>query len=546
MRTRAHAAAKLAFVVAVLFISSFLSNSALAADEVCTAQDVWNLVGCNAGDSSCKIDTPIDVAHDCTLDFGSQAIEVNANIGTVGFNETFTILAGSLAISGKEVAAKGKSGFDGGSIYISVDGLFSMGGIGASVNVDGGDDGGVIEINAGDVSVGGGSITANAGGSDWDGGIIRIRATTGDVFLDAAVRAKSSEGVSATGGVIEISGHDITVKKILDAKGDAGGGTEVKIVATGDLTLSGNVDTSGGTALEDEDAFGGSGGDIKLYSDGDLRVSGSLTAHGGNPDGFGGNVELFSGGLLELDGPIDADGVGSDSVGGNVELRAETTLTVKKNITANAPETGGSFGGSIKMVSNGNLTIESNSNVRANAGYFAGDILLDSASQVLIDGKLEAKDTNGADSTQTGSSEGIIDIQGCSVTVNGILDVRGLQDFAGDNTIRAKDIVIGNNAKLFATDCGASAGSSCNHFITHPEGSIQNDGLVDPAADTATDNDFLPCCGNGVPETTLGEVCDDGNRAFCDSCGAACQPEDTPACGGNECFSGVCDPENRL
>jgi cysteine-rich repeat protein len=68
---------------------------------------------------------------------------------------------------------------------------------------------------------------------------------------------------------------------------------------------------------------------------------------------------------------------------------------------------------------------------------------------------------------------------------------------------------------------GGTCSAACSHTaITVP---VTGDGCCPPGANSLTDGDCAPVCGNGIVEA--GEMCDDGNTTSGDGCSSTCQIE---------------------
>jgi cysteine-rich repeat protein len=198
----------------------------------------------------------------------------------------------------------------------------------------------------------------------------------------------------------------------------------------------------------------------------------------------------------------------------------------------------GDLGGDVTFLVDGSLTIAPGVVVQVNGGAAAGEILsLSSPGALVVAGTLAAHGNNGG-------RGGTIDLgPHCRATVSGALDARGSgAGSGGDNAIEAGAISITETGVMRATPC-QTAGCGNRLTLAAGEPSIAPGATVDPAATVASSPDTLPCCGDGALDP--GEVCDDGNRAYCDGCDRACAVEPQPACpgGGTPCVSTHCDPD---
>jgi cysteine-rich repeat protein len=241
---------------------------------------------------------------------------------------------------------------------------------------------------------------------------------------------------------------------------------------------------------------------------------------------------------VRLDDAITTSGTGTESDAGDVTIDAGTFVAIDANVNADASG-GDGGGGGIDIEAVGDLTIAAGVDLKSSGGSSgAGDVLLASRSAVHVAGSIDATARNGAPG-------GNISIEGCSVTIDGVLDAQATGGAtAGANTFTTSAFVVGPSAQLLATPA-----------LTPPEGFTSTNGLrlraglpsiagtatIDPDLETHLDPTLTPCCGNGSLDA--GELCDDGNRLACDGCNDVCTPEPPCPPDGNPCTLD-CDPDD--
>lgn len=243
---------------------------------------------------------------------------------------------------------------------------------------------------------------------------IRIE-TTQDILIQRSgqTRARIEVQGRTSAGLIELTGRNVDLAGELRADGttiDASGG-EVEIAAAGALTMTGDINASGGLA--------GSGGSVGITTGGALVASG-IDVSGGSDGGF---LTLTSGGALTTTGVLNASGTAGESAGGDVTLDAEGTVVIGARIAAQGTGslTGGGIGGDVTISADGNVLV--NERIETFAGGPDGE-----AGFINI--------TAGADLTQTqpiaahgpgpNAGAGEIDlVAGAVLNLNALVDVHG-------------------------------------------------------------------------------------------------------------------------
>jgi len=201
-----------------------------------------------------------------------------------------------------------------GRLHVEVDGAAGSPdapAIAQTGTLDAGDEGSV-SFTTGDVY----SLAVNHEGITR-GGRIELRAATG-LLQVAGLLDASDTTPGGTGGEISVTGGQVALLgALLDASGDAGGGT---IRVGGDLRGQGSLPNAtrtyvdGESVLRADAATSGDGGTVIVYADEATAFHGAISARGGAEGGDGGFAEisgavfLFSGGDVDLRAVQGANG----------------------------------------------------------------------------------------------------------------------------------------------------------------------------------------------------------------------------------------------
>ena len=342
-------------------VALVLALSARASVAICPpAQSIGTVFGCPGATQACVIGTNVDIDDGCTLDFGNRPVTLQSRMRTIGpagiGAGTMTIRARSFTIAqsgliqGVETDPQGTQGFGGMVTIVTAEDFVVQGALQGGVgmiDVTGGREGGVIDIDAGrDVFVSGRLKADGAGGSDLaSGGSVEIRGRR-NVRIDGFGRISvTGENDGAGGGDIDISaGGNLEVFSRLLATGADGGAvdssagslariTDIESVGEGDagcggclniqansVEISGWVRSDGTTGTFES---GGSGGFICVGANfGNLTLTGTgkITADGAKPDGAGGEIALEGQGDAMIAGQITATGPAGETCGGGICL----------------------------------------------------------------------------------------------------------------------------------------------------------------------------------------------------------------------------------
>jgi len=387
--------------------------------------------------------------------------------------------------------------------------------------------------------------TVNLAGTtaDSDGGELSADATNGSVLVAAKVTATSG-GLSTGGDVSLYAGLDVTISDEIDMTGGdydggtididagrdvaigrsllansgagAGFGGEFLIVAGRDLTITGvsaanktGLETSGRANLFNEAGDGGSQ-DLSAERNLTMNVNTRIISNGAAPDAVGGDIVLDASGNFVFNGDITAKALGANGGGGTLEGYGGGTLSV--GTTGIIDLTGGSdAGGDLQLYSTNNLTFAGLANLGASNGGSAGSIFVDSDDgDATVSGVLRASQGNGGD----------IDVSACRVTLTatGQID-SGLS--TGANSITARESMKLLSGSLMKTGAGGTNTLIYRTAAKPP----QISGTVSPTATQVVNGLLSPCpvCGNS--ELDGGETCEDGNTVNGDGCNSQCQNE---------------------
>ena len=185
-------------------------------------------------------------------------------------------------------------------------------------------------VNTGTISAAGADVSMAVGDvyslailnqGDVNGGRISLSGGAGDVRISGSLIAgKTTAG--GTGGLVEIVGARISVTDaLIDASGDAGGGT---VHIGGDYQGGGDLSTATTTLIGPDvrihaDAISaGDGGEVVVWADGFTRFDGRISARGGSVAGDGGRAEVSGKETLVFRGDVDLRAPAGE--GGNLLL----------------------------------------------------------------------------------------------------------------------------------------------------------------------------------------------------------------------------------
>jgi cysteine-rich repeat protein len=505
---------------------------------VCTAGDIAaSDPGCPA-QGACTITRDVDIAGNCTLDFGTRDVAVGENHKiTVVSGGALTIQAGSFTmlpgafIDGRVHAAAEDAGAGSISVQTTGDVVLQRRGVRrARIDVSGSFAPGTIDITAGGSVDVRGPLTARG-----DGGYVAIEAA-GTVDLHDLVDVTSPYA----GNVMEIeAGNDVIVRGLR-----ANGGAEVSIAAGRNVQILGAIRLRGAVDEPGSDSYGGL---LSICTErGDLSIAAPITADALS-HGAGGSLQFDVGGAINIaaGGHLSVRSFGNFELG-EVAMYAGASITTAARIDA----TGDANGGVVFLQAGGDITLRAPLDTSGyGSGGIAGSIQLYAGQSGSIGGV-----GNGAlliDSTvQADGGEMARDIilEGCDVTVTqrGFVSSRAVGSGGPITTTAHASLHLDGvvTAKAFRSSTAAEDGQIS---FTFPEnqpptfgarGTVRPEPKLLPSPYDPVYFAACPTCGNGAVEGA--EECDDGNLTDCDGCDSNCTPSST--CGnGIRCGAEQCD-----
>jgi hypothetical protein len=283
-------------------------------------------------------------------------------------------LASDVFVNSGQLHADGLSG---GQVIISARNILYAGAITADGSGKG--DGGAVRIAFASSYIDTvAAVTSANGGAAGHGGELTVDGgAAGRLFSSGVFHATGS-----VGGSVGLFGREVVLDgTTVDASGEADGGaiqiggsslrTDFKSVSLQephtDVVNSETATVTGASTLRANALSKGDGGRVMVWSDQDTHFGGSVSARGGPTGGAGGFIEVSSKGALTYGGSADA---------GAPAGKAGTLLLDPKNLIISAapagiapqydlidphPTAGGGFGGSVTVLSNGNVVV-TNSN----------------------------------------------------------------------------------------------------------------------------------------------------------------------------------------
>jgi hypothetical protein len=263
-------------------------------------------------------------AADFTLDGGK--IELPSNPDDYG-GELEIVVAGAFTMQGlaPRIAVDGSGGagdvtIHAGSVSLAAGTISANGGKGEDCG-----DAGIIEIDAsaGPIRVEN-VLRARTPGHDCDGGDIELAAPS--ILVSGIIDARGGAEADFTAVDLEALDGDLTVTEGAKIRIDGTGQEEgfggaaggALLFATGDIVMAGTI--SGRAA-----GVYGSGGGVFIQADGSVDLSGSARLG----SGFGGELLLNGGGPVTVTGDVDASGGSHQfSSGGTIQIRSTASLVV--------------------------------------------------------------------------------------------------------------------------------------------------------------------------------------------------------------------------
>jgi len=437
----------------------------------------------------CVIAANVNIDSGTVLDIGTRGLVIGASKTiTVQGTGVFTILAGSVTMeTSSKIVAGGASGFGGiitilskGAVQMQASSLVDVqsanGGsfdvtaetgnivMGGRVQADattregiGGDV--AFTTLAGDITIAGLGVNVNGGDRFAGGGSLYIDAF-GNAILSANVQNRGSDGgtfeMFAGGDATVADGAEINLKALDVEFGDGG---DACMEAGGNVEFAGMLLSSG--SGDGPENGGGDGGFTDFLATNDIIFSGTITS-AASADGSGGDVD-FDALNAEITGNMDLTGPGQGD-GGNLFVLSTQDVLLAGNIDARAGTSGGSFsfGGSIDVISDGNVTVGPTAILRTTGTFQAGTIDFFGCDVTIQDGaQLESL---GPGSPTSGLN---------TVQASHLVTIGGIAKAATANRVRYRDL-----APIIAPQAGTTPGW------------------------VVTQNLALPCCSGTVCQST--------------------------------------------
>lgn len=367
-----------------------------------------------------------------------------------------------------------------------------------------------------------------------DAGAAYFTATGGSILFDGIVDGRTAFPPQP----IYEADVDIRLADSLFNGTVRGGFTQID--AGGDVEIVGHVTTAG--PQEGGDLSIEAGGGVTIRPGGTLEASSSapgapsgsifVSAYGGDIEHEGqvvgtsasaalttqaSTIQMYSSvGSVVLTGTIDVSAGNNGESADNSEIVAplgDIDQQPGATIDVSSKGPGGrSYG--IAFLAGGNILLRDD--VIANGGGNGGGTIEVAAGlQVLVEGELSAKASNGGDA-------GAIELSACDVEVSGKLSV----DVGSTGTT----VLEGGRQVVVTGQIKAGSSNDVRYDLNEPvlTGSISPPPAVAQTADSSGCA-ALAACGNGLLD--VGEGCDDGNLVDGDCCDSSCAAESA----GNAC-----------
>lgn len=516
------------------------------ASVVCFSNLQCNFGPCALGDPRCEADLTTSCSNNADCDLGS----CNVNVCTEPASNVYrtcdtdndcqdgvcSVGDGSVRLNGKTDAYGAEPGSisvrAAGNVDVLQDITFY-----ATVREF---DGGFLELESGSGAINVVGQLKGAGSGLSQGGEVDFVAAT-DVTLSGQVDVT---GGDFDGGFVEfLAGRDVLINNNILASSISGAGLggEIDASADRDIIIAPGMQllTNGHTSAEN---FGGDGGPQSYYAGRNVSVGNAalIQADGALPDGFGEDVYFKSDGDTTLAASISARGRGSQGAGGSIATDVggvlQTTSASIFNVTG-----GASGGGAVELYAIGNIAHAGLIDGRATNNGTPDSVLLVSDTDLAMTGDVLL---NGGPS---GTARGAIDLEACRINLNSGTLLSNLGG-AGTTTLVGHERI---NVNSGASIVNATNGVNLARYrdAAKPPTIL---GSVSPAFETEVVPSLTGCpiCGN--LEIEGGESCDDGNKVSGDGCSAECQDEgciaetpgypSVPLCDdGKECTADACD-----
>ncbi len=338
-----------------------------------------------------------------------------------------------------------------------------------------------------------------------------------------------------------------------------------KSVTIKGLTMTGGMSPGNGGALE--------------LSAGTLALD-NVNLHNNTASVLGGAVANV-GGTLIMGNSVVGPGNQAAAGGGVASSGSGNVLTISNSAIYQNTAVGSflGVGGGVFVQQTTGSSISNSTLAQNSANADGGGVYNGSSSTLTLNNVTLAYNSADADADAFGSGGGIDNAGGTLLTVTNSLLVQNNNATAAQNCVGV--ITSGGHNLESGTDCGFTSGNNGDlSGVTDPKldttlkNVLRSDGSVttvlellasSPAIDAAdttvcSTNDqrgntrngpcdigateFLGSCGDGLIQTTSGEVCDDGNPDDGDGCSSVCAEEDGFTCADDGTGKSVCTSDN--
>lgn len=556
-------------------LSAFLLCSLAAAPAFATTADDLCLPAANP----CIVQSKqITVTDGSVIDLGARDLILRSGSAlTVGSTEVNGIPGLSMTVRAANITLEGGTALKGTGADITVDvtGSLSVLKANSPARIDvSGPIPGTIEVEAdGNVLITG-IIDAGSGAVESDGGIVTINAA--DISLPGTIDIHG--GKDATGGVLTLdAAGTMNLSGIIDATGGDGGDVECdaenELITTakfdmkatqgagfgGNLaltTVDGRIDLGGNIDLKGEAGGdgGGDGGELEVISGDSLDLTAILDLRGASPDGSGGTASFTADVDITQTTSILAQGQGQESAGGSVEYNAERKITLGP---VNASGGGQGFGGTVLATAWCELVLPQGSNIVTTA--LGGENTFRSGGLLTLAGNVTAGTSNRIDhrSDQTATITGTVNPAPTQFTDDNLVPCGGFPTpGCGNNMVEpglGEQCDVGNADSCDGDNCSSMCKTEACGNGTVECTEVCDDGNTNDLDGCKGDcSRFDNVCGDGIQEGA--ETCDDSNTNACDGCSATCRTEGcnngVVEC-GEECDDGMpgagtCDDECKI
>ncbi len=399
------------------------------------------------------------------------------NSGSIFINSPITIAGGAVLLTATGTASdisvnaliktgdyiSGSSAGSAGDVSLTAGRNILLGVTGTAIDASIGADGnGTTTGHGGDVSL-------TAAGS--------IIGTTSDISTNVYKYQNGSTGSRAGNISLIANGGDVIIRNLSasasqnDNGGIIGNGGNVSVTASGSVSV-GAVNTSSTGATYDYywdngDTSIGNGGNVNLTAtNGNLTISGDVDARavylGGNRTptsvGTGGNIVLMSDGNVSINSNLFTTGI-SQSGGGNVSISNNGGITINGGISSNGGAVGLTATGTSSNISiNGSITTGFNGN-----GYSvgdAGDVSLTAGHDILLlnGSTIDASVRTNSNGTTTGRGGNVSLTAGGSITGASNISTFVIKDGSGSIGSSAGNVsLIARDGSIVIGDISSNA-----------------------------------------------------------------------------------------